>query len=40
MTEWLVRLTTNLATRVRFPVAAGLSTDYFMLGGTLTGYCY
>ena len=32
MSEWLVRWTTKLGTWVRFPVAAGLSTDYFSAG--------
>ena len=36
--EWLVRWITKLATRVRFPVAAGLSTA--SASGDLTGYCY
>ena len=26
--------------RVRFPVAAGLLTNYSVLGGHLTGYCF
>ena len=38
--EWLVRWTTKPATRVRFPVAVRLSTDYSMLGGNLSGYCF
>ena len=29
MDKWLVHWTTKLATRVRFLVAAGLSTDHF-----------
>ena len=37
---WLVRLTTKLATRVRFPLQAELSTDDSVLGGNLSGYCY
>ena len=40
MAKWLVPWTKKLATRVRSQVAAGLSTDYSVLGGNLTGYCY
>ena len=36
--EWFVHWTTNLATRVRSRVAAGLPTGYSVLGGNLTGY--
>ena len=39
MAEWFVRWTTELATRVQSPVAAGLPTGYSVLGGNLTGYC-
>ena len=40
MAELFVRWTTKLATRVRSRVAAGLPTDYSVLGGNRTGYCY
>ena len=36
--EWFVRWTTELATRVRSRVAAGLPTGYSVLGGNLTGF--
>ena len=38
--EWFVRWTTELATRDRTRVAAGLPTGYSVLGGNLTEYCY
>ena len=37
--EWFVRWTTKLATRVRSRVAAGLPTGYSVPGTNLTGYC-
>ena len=40
LAEWLVHWTRKLATLVHSQVAAGLSTDYSVLGGNLTGYCY
>ena len=39
MSQWFVRWTTRLATRVRYQVAAGLPTCYSVLGGNLAGYC-
>ena len=38
--EWFVRWNTELATRIRSRVAAGLLTGYSVLSGNLTGYCY
>ena len=38
--EWFVHLTTKLASRVRSGVAAGLPTDYSVLGCNLAGYCF
>ena len=40
MAEWLVCSTMKLTTGVLFSVVAGLSTNYLVLGGNLTGYCY
>ena len=40
MAKWFVHWTTMLATQIQSLVAAGLPTDYSLLGGNLVGYSY